>query len=106
VYHILLPSSYRTDKCEGLFEFGDKLGCGNFAHVYKGVEKTTGRTIAIKSIFYTRYANKPKVLHAIIQEVSTLMSLESHVSSILFDTCSNMTYFILAFYYKNGKDVC
>lgn len=57
------------------------LGRGNFANVFFATNRSNGSTAAIKVLSKSRFAQKPKMIQAIIQEVSIMMSLKRHVST-------------------------
>ncbi|CAO0803512.1 unnamed protein product [Mucor circinelloides] len=93
-YRVLFPPVYEANLCEHEYEFQQTLGRGNFASVKRATHRITGKTVAIKVLNKNRFAQKPKMIQAIIQEVSIMMSLRKHPLVVNIDRVFNEQHII------------
>jgi len=104
-FKILLPYVYETNSCEAEYQLYGRLGKGNFAVVYRGVHKKSGRVVAVKVIDKTRFLHRPAAIKAISQEVSILMGLEKHPSVVKVEKFFNeeKRMFLILEYVQGGE---
>lgn len=85
------PPAFRTTQSQsGIEEFyeiqGSSIGKGSFATVYKAIERSSGRTVAVKVIKKARFKDQPKTMAMLRREIEVMKSL-SHVRHSLL--CSH-----------------
>lgn len=105
---VLAAGSSETGTVVSHFRIGIEIGRGSFANVYKGVDLTNNKTVAIKSVFRSRLKNQKLVTNLEI-EIKILRNLKNpHIVSLLdcvktdnhfhlvMDYCSlgDLSYFI------------
>ncbi|KAK4512727.1 uncharacterized protein ATC70_003433 [Mucor velutinosus] len=104
-YRVLFPPVFEANLCEHEYEFQQTLGRGNFASVKRATHRVTGKTVAIKVLNKNRFAQKPKMIQAIIQEVSIMMSLRKHPLVVNIDRVFNEqhTIYLVLEYVPGGE---
>ncbi|ORX56194.1 Pkinase-domain-containing protein [Hesseltinella vesiculosa] len=85
VYRIIFPTKFESMTFHAEYRIGGELGKGNFATVYKAMSRadeakpSESRTyVAVKALSKAKFGRKPRMLKSLVQEISILMSLESH----------------------------
>lgn len=104
-YRVLFPPVFEANLCEHEYEFQQTLGRGNFASVKRAMHRVTGKTVAIKVLNKNRFAQKPKMIQAMIQEVSIMMSLRKHPLVVNIDRVFNEqhTIYLVLEYVPGGE---
>ncbi|CEP12009.1 hypothetical protein [Parasitella parasitica] len=88
-YRVLFPPIYEAHICDHEYEIRRLLGRGNFASVHHAIHRGTGAVAAIKVLNKNRFAQKPRMIQAIIQEVGIMMSLRKHPLVVNIDRVFN-----------------
>lgn len=57
------------------YEIKESIGKGSFATVYKGIQKSTGREVAIKKIQLARFRDQPNTMRMLRREVEVQKGL-------------------------------
>ncbi|KAL9558113.1 hypothetical protein MBANPS3_001062 [Mucor bainieri] len=104
-YRVLFPPVFEANLCEHEYEFQQTLGRGNFASVKRAVHRATGKTVAIKVLNKNRFAQKPKMVQAMVQEVTIMMSLRKHPLVVNIDRVFNEqhTIYLVLEYVPGGE---
>lgn len=98
------PRSARTMNSDGIhakYDFGDVLGSGAFAVVKKAVEKSTGKSFAVKIIA----KNKVSSSLAVQREVQILQKLSNNYIVGLRDFAEDGNFYYLVMDYVGGGDL-
>ncbi|ODV93710.1 hypothetical protein PACTADRAFT_51472 [Pachysolen tannophilus NRRL Y-2460] len=88
----------------GQYIIGPEIGKGSFANVYKGYDKYTNQTVAIKSVFRSKLKNK-KLLENLEVEISILKTLQHPHIVALLDCQQTQQHFHLFMEYCSLGDL-
>lgn len=86
------------------YRLTEKIGTGGMADVYKAVDETLGRTVAVK-VMHTKYASDPNFAARFRQEAQAAANLQSPYIVNIYDWGQeNSTYYIVMEYVR-GTDL-
>ncbi|KAK4057970.1 hypothetical protein OIO90_001189 [Microbotryomycetes sp. JL221] len=87
------------------YELREQIGKGSFASVYKGVQKSTGKLVAIKKINKARFASNPKTLEMFAREVEIMKDLDHKFCVKCMDSYEDADRIWLVLEYIDGGDL-
>ncbi|SCZ99098.1 BZ3500_MvSof-1268-A1-R1_Chr7-1g09392 [Microbotryum saponariae] len=93
------PNIYRS------YEIREQLGKGSFAIVWKGVQRATGRTVAIKVIEKARFMSNEKTMLMIAREVEIMKGLRHKYCVRYYDHFEDEHRIWIVLEYVDGGDL-
>lgn len=88
----------------GNYAVGAEIGRGSFANVYKGLDTTSGRPVAIKAVFRSRLKSK-KLMENLEVEILILKNLQNPHVVRLIDCLKTLAHFHLVMEYCSLGDL-
>ncbi|OWB79649.1 hypothetical protein B5S32_g3879 [[Candida] boidinii] len=79
----------------GHYKVGPEIGKGSFAHVYKGTDTRTNKTVAIKAVVKSRLNGNQKLIDNLQAEIQILQNLKNPHTVTLLDSTNSKDYFYL-----------
>lgn len=88
----------------GRYRLTEKIGSGGMADVYKAVDETLGRTVAVK-VMHEKYANDPQFTARFRQEAQAAANLQSPYIVNIYDWGQEGNTYYIVMEYVRGTDL-
>ncbi|KAM0788863.1 hypothetical protein ACM66B_002948 [Microbotryomycetes sp. NB124-2] len=87
------------------YELREQIGKGSFATVHKGVQRSTGKLVAVKIIEKTRFQSNPKTMEMFAREVEIMKQLDHKFCVKCIDFFEDSRRIWLVLEYVDGGDL-
>jgi serine/threonine-protein kinase len=88
----------------GRYRVTEKIGTGGMADVYKAIDETLGRSVAVK-VMHPKYASDPSFTDRFKQEAQAAANLQSPNIVNIYDWGQEGTYYYIVMEYVRGTDL-
>ena len=88
----------------GRYRITEKIGTGGMADVYKAIDETLGRTVAVK-VMHSKYASDESFTQRFRQEAQAAANLQSPNIVNIYDWGSEGEYYYIVMEYVRGTDL-
>jgi len=88
----------------GRYRVTEKVGAGGMADVYKAIDETLGRTVAVK-VMHTKYASDPTFTQRFRQEAQAAANLQSPNIVNIYDWGQEGNFYYIVMEYVRGTDL-
>jgi len=93
-----------TNVLGGRYRITEKIGTGGMADVYKAIDETLGRAVAVK-VMHTKYASDPSFTQRFRQEAQAAANLQSPNIVNIYDWGQEGDYYYIVMEYVRGTDL-
>ncbi|MCL2819134.1 MAG: protein kinase, partial [Actinomycetia bacterium] len=93
-----------TNILGGRYRITEKIGTGGMADVYKAIDETLGRAVAVK-VMHSKYASDPSFTQRFRQEAQAAANLQSPNIVNIYDWGQEGDYYYIVMEYVRGTDL-